>query len=119
MLDGELFGSELPAHQIAFVDDDRITSSSFIEDYSPSEARMSGDGWCAESVCEVESDYQYIQVDFGAEIVVEAIAIDSTSVANVYVTEYYVEYGLDVNELYCVISEESNESVSSKQLVLH
>ena len=108
MLDGELFGSELLTHQL--VHDDRITSSSFIENYSSSEARMSRNGWCTESVCDGVEDNQYIQVDFGAEIVVEGIAIDH--VGGVYVTEYYVEYGSDVNELHCVISEESNGSVS-------
>ena len=105
LLDGELFETELQ-----LVTDNRITSSSSIGYYTPSEARMSGDGWCAESICEIGSDNHYLQIDFGAEVVVEAIAIDS--VANFYVTEYYVQYGLDVNELYCMISEESNGSVS-------
>ena len=95
------------------VPDNRITSSSFNSSHAPSEARMSRDGWCAdhESICEVESDDHYIQIDFGAEVVVEAIAIDGVE-DNGYVTEYYVEYGLDEEELYCVISEESNETVS-------
>ena len=100
LLDGELFDSELQLGQ--------ITSSSFFGNYTPSEVRMSGEGWCAgTSICEIESDNHYLQIDFGAEIVVEAIAIDSA-----FVTEYYVQYGLDVNELYCVISEEFNGSVS-------
>ena len=55
---------------------------------------------------------QYLQVDFGTEVVVEAIAIASVNNDSRYVTKYYVEYGLDVNQLYCVISEESNGSVS-------
>ena len=102
-LDSELF---------VFVPDDQITSSSYMEDHTPSDARMSGDGWCAESICKVESDDHYIQVDFGAELVIEAIAIVGVE-GNGYVTEYYVEYGLDVEELYCVISQESNETVST------
>jgi len=102
LLDGELFDSELQ-----LVNDGQITSSFYGYYNSPSEVRMSGNGWCTESICEIESDNHYVQIDFGAEIVVEAIAIDSA-----YVTEYYVQYGLDVNELYCVISEESNGTVS-------
>ena len=104
-LDSELF---------VFVPDGQITSSSYMEDHTPSDARMSRGGWCAsrESICEVESDDHYIQIDFGAELVVEAIAIDGVE-GNGYVTEYYVEYGLDVEELYCVISQESNEAVST------
>ena len=111
LLDGELFGSEVLVDQL--VRDARIMSSSYMEHHTPSDARMSGNGWCAESICEVESDDHdhYIQVDFGAELVVEAIAIDDVE-DNSYVTEYYVEYGIDANELYCVISEESNGSVS-------
>ena len=93
----------------ALVFDHQITSSSFTPNHMPSEARMSGNGWCAESMCTVGSDSQYLQVDFGAEVVVEAIAINS--VDNSYVTKYYVEYGSDVNQLYCVISE-FNETVS-------
>ena len=99
------------------VSDDRITSPSYMEDYTPSDARMSGDGWCAESICEVESDDHYLQIDFGDEVVVEAIAIDGVE-DFVYVTKYYIEYGLNVDELYCVISEESNETVSTLDIKL-
>ena len=90
----------------------RITSSSSIPNHSPLEARMSGNGWCAHSICTVGSDEHFLQVDFGAEVVVEAISIDSVD-ESFYVTEYYVEYGLDVHQLHCVISEESSGTVSS------
>ena len=63
-------------------------------------------------MCTVGSDEHFLQVDFGAEVVVEAISIDSVD-ESFYVTEYYVEYGLDVHQLHCVISEESNGTVSS------
>ena len=69
---------------------------------------MSGDGWCAESMCAVGSERQYLQVDFGAEVVVEAISIGSVNNDSSHVTEYYVEYGSDVHQLHCVTSEESN-----------
>ena len=42
----------------------------------------------------------------------EAISIGSVNNDSVRVTEYYVEYGSDVNQLYCVISEDSNGIVS-------
>ena len=58
---------------------------------------------------------EYLQVDFGAEVVVEAIAIASVD-ESFYVTKYYVEYGLGVDHLYCAISEESNETVSTLAL---
>ena len=79
---------------------------------------MSGNGWCAQpqSTCTVgnESESHYLQVDFGAEIVLEAISIGSVNNGSLRVTEYYVEYGSDMNQLHCVISEESNETVSIK-----
>ena len=82
--------------------------------YPPSEARMSGDGWCAQSMCTVGSESQYLQVDFGAEVVVEAIAIGH--VDTFYVTKYYVEYGSDLSLLQCVapaeVSEDSRGNVS-------
>ena len=82
--------------------------------YPPSEARMSGDGWCAQSMCTVESESQYLQVDFGAEVIVEAIAIGHVN--KHYVTKYYVEYGSDLSQLQCVapaeVSENSRENVS-------
>lgn len=113
----ELFGSGLFANQL--VRDARIMSSSYMVGHAPSDARMSRVGWCAENICEAESDdhNHYIQVDFGAELVVEAIAIDGVE-DNGYVTEYYVEYGIDPNELYCVISEEFNGSVSIVSLII-
>ena len=72
---------------------------------------MSGNGWCAHSTCTVGSQSHYLQVDFGAEVVVEAISIDSVD-ESFYVTKYYVEYGLDESQLHCVTSKESNETVS-------
>ena len=83
--------------------------------HPPSEARMSGDGWCAQSMCTVGSESQYLQVDFGAEVVVEAIAIGRVD-NTLYVTKYYVEYGSDLSQLQCVataeVSEDSRENVS-------
>ena len=105
LLDGEAVDLGVPFYVL----DNRITSSSSIPNHSPSEARMSGNGWCAQSMCTVGSESQYLQVDFGAEVLVEAIGIDSVD-GNLNVTKYYVEYGLNVNQLYYVISEEFNET---------
>ena len=104
LLNGEIVDLKVPFH----LRDNRITSSPSI--YSGSE----GDGWCAQSMCTVESENYYLQVDFGAEVVVEAISITRSISNNHYqVTEYQVEYGSDLNYLYCVTSEESNDNVSS------
>ena len=95
------------------VSDERISATSYLPHHPPSEARMSGDGWCAESICTVGSERQYVQVDFGAEVVVEAIAIDSVD-ENFYVTEYYVEYASNVSHFHCIptYSGDSRENVS-------
>ena len=79
----------------------------------PSDARMSGNGWCADSTCPVGSESHYLQVDFGTEVVVEAIAIGSDhTVYQNYVTRYYVEYGSDENQGQYAIPEDSNGIVS-------
>jgi len=109
LLDGEVVDLEVPFHLL--FGNDRITSSSHTQGHSPSEARMSRNGWCAEMVCPMETQDHYLQVDFGAEVVVGAIAIGSVD-NNLYVTRFYVEYGLDENQLYCVTSEAFNETVS-------
>ena len=64
-------------------------------------------------MCTGGSDNQYLQVDFGAEVVVEAIEIASLYDGIAHVTKYQVEYGSNSNQLYCVNSKESNEAVSS------
>ena len=110
LLESESGDSEEPL-QLLF-NSDQVAASSYMPFHPPSEARMSGDGWCAQSMCTVGSESHYLQVDFGAEVVVEAIAIASVR-ENFYVTKYYVEYGLDIDHLYCAISEESNETVST------
>ena len=103
--------------------DTKIFATSFLEyydddddyyNYGPSQARMSGDGWCAESMCTVGSQRQYLQVDFGIEVVVEAISIERPNYPNHfhYVTEYYVEYGSNESQLHRVISKDSNTTVS-------
>ena len=90
-----------------------INATSSMDYYTPSEARITDNGWCAESMCRVKSERQYLQVDFGAEVVVEAIAIGIVdSRRHHYVREYHVEYGSNESQSYHVISEDSNTTVS-------
>ena len=95
------------------VSDERISATSHLLHHPPSEARMSGDGWCAESMCTIGSERQYLQVDFGAEVVIEAIALDSVD-ESFHVTEYYVEYASNVSHFRCVLTDsgDSRENVS-------
>ena len=44
------------------VSDERISASSHLPHHPPSEARMSGDRWCAESMCTVGSERQYLAI---------------------------------------------------------
>ena len=99
---------------LEFITDANISATSFMQYYGPSEARMSGDGWCADgnSTCTVGSGRQYLQVDFGVEVVVEAISIRHANYYYNYVKEYYVEYGSNASQLHCVISKDSNTVVS-------
>ena len=109
LLDRDSIDLEVPF----YLHDDQITSSSSLPNYIPSEARMSGDGWCAESMCTIGSERQYLQVDFGAEVVIEAIALDSVD-ESFHVTEYYVEYASNVSHFRCVLTDsgDSRENVS-------
>ena len=83
-------------------------------DYTPSKARMSGDGWCAENMCTVGSERQYLQINFDVEVVVEAISIERVDSRRYnYVKEYYVEYGSNESQVHRAISKDSNTRVSS------
>ena len=103
-------------HYYDIFSDERISATSHSPYHPPSEARMSGDGWCAESMCTVGSEKQYLQVDFGAEVVVEAISIDSVN-ESFYVTEYYVEYASDESQFHCVATV-SGENVSFNSTII-
>ena len=89
------------------------------DNYSPSHATMSGDGWCGDNqdVCTVmDSPSQYLQVNFGAEMVVEAVAIAKRYYH--YVTKYYVKYGSNTSHFYYAISDDSSKNVSYKLVIL-
>ena len=55
-----------------------------------------------------QRDNIQLQVYFGAEVIVEAIATDSVD-ESFYVTEYYVEYASNVSH-YCCIPTDSGDS---------
>ena len=85
------------------VSDKRISANSHLPPHLPREVRMSGDGWCANrtriDMGRVESANQYLTVDFGAEVIVEAISIGIVNDSS-YVTRYFVEYGSNTNDLH-------------------
>ena len=96
---------------LKYITDANISATSHIYDYTPSEARMSGNGWCAESMCTVGSERQYLQVDFGVEVVVEAISIERARYYQ-YIKKYCVEYGSNESQVHRAISKDSNTTVS-------
>ena len=86
-----------------------ITATSFNPPYSPSEARTSGIGWCSDDLTCNSAERQFIEVDFGAEVIIEAVAI--LRAGGGYVTHYSVEYARSDREYHCVSNGISNEFV--------
>ena len=99
--------------RIPLLNDANISATSFLQPYNaPPQATMSGNGWCAQNMCTVGSERQYLQVDFDAEVVVEAISMERGYYYSNYVTEYYVEYGSNDSQVDRAISKDSNTNVS-------
>ena len=86
-----------------------ITSSSYIPPYLPNETRISGIGWCSADLTCNNAKRQFIEVDFGAEVIVEAVAI--LRVGGSYITHYSVEYAGSDRIYHCIRERISNESV--------
>ena len=82
-----------PYHDL--VSDGRISATSHLPPHPPNEARIRGKGWCA---VESANHDQYLQVDFGAELIVEAISMGIVN-GSFYVTRYLVEYGSNTQQL--------------------
>ena len=101
--------SQIPL--LKYITDASISASSSMEGYTPTEARMSGYGWCADSICSVGSKRQSLQINFDAEVVVEAISIERNKYFH-YVKKYYVEYGSNERQIHRAISKDSNTTVS-------
>ena len=111
LLDNEMFNNTL-------VTDGRISDSSSRNNNAsgnnngPSQARLSGTGWCSENRCNIPPTREYLEIDFGAELVVEAILIANDS-KGFYVTEYMLEYAGSDGMYENVISNASSSTVSS------
>jgi len=78
----------------------------------PTEVSASRIGWCSDFTTCSSTRNEYIEIDFAAEVVVEAISIFGA--AGSYVTQYNVEYARSDRKFDCVREEKSNKSVSSK-----
>ena len=94
----------------------QVSATSHLPHHLPSQARMSGDGWCANRTCTVGSQRQYLQVEFDVEVLIEAISIDSVD-ESFYVTEYYVEYASDESQFHCA-GTDSGENVSFNSTII-
>ena len=87
-----------------------ISATSFTPSYYPNKARISEIGWCSNGTAMHNSkESQFIEVDFGAEVIVEAIAI--LSVGGSCVKKYYVQYAGSDGEFYCATEKSSNNTV--------
>jgi len=86
-----------------------INATSFIQPHLPSEARVSGIGWCSDTLACGSAEHQFIKVDFGAEVVVEAVAV--LRAGGDYVTHYSVEYAGSDERYHCISERMSNETV--------
>ena len=87
-----------------------INATSFAEPYFPFEARVPRIGWCSDdfTVCN-NTERQFIEVDFGAEVIVEAVSI--LRVGGSCVKQYSVQYARSDREFHCVSEKSSNNTV--------
>ena len=67
-----------------------LHASSFDPLHPPPQAKLSGTGWCSANTCNTQQIYEYLQIYFGSEAVVEAIAVTNNS-EGFYVTQYMLE----------------------------
>ena len=80
--------------------DEYINASSFIPPHEPDEVSTSRIGWCSDDPACDNGESQFIEVDFGAEVLIEAIAI--LRAGGGYVTHYSVEYAGSDEEYHCI-----------------
>ena len=89
------------------MEDEQFTaSSSFSEHYLPHEARLGGTSWCAES-----SDTEnWIQVDFGADVIIQELLIGGNGGNTVfYVNQYILEHGPNSDQLSSILQANSTD----------
>jgi len=108
LLDNEIFDYQL-------VIDERITASSFDPLHPPSQARLSGSGWCFANACNTQPGNEYLQIDFGAELVVEAITV--ANISGGHVKQYKLEYA-EANSIYEYVNSEATNSIVSAKCPL-
>ncbi|XP_065900341.1 uncharacterized protein [Dysidea avara] len=89
----------------------RASATSSSSPHVPTEVSPSGFGWCSDFTTCASAGDEYIEIDFAAEIVVEAISIFGA--AGGYVTQYNVEYARSSGEFNCVTEQESNQTAFS------
>ena len=100
---------ELLERLISLEFDRHINATSYIPSYLPSEARTSGIGWCSDDFTCDNTERQFIEVDFGAEVILEAVAI--LRAGGRFVTHYNVEYAGSDRDYHCIGEGILNESV--------
>ena len=88
-----------------------VNATSYTSPHLPTEVSSSGSGWCSDFTTCASTRDEHIEIDFAAEVIVEAISIFGA--AGSYVTQYNVEYARSDREFDCVSEQESNQSVSS------
>ncbi len=90
------------------MEDEQFTAnSSFSEDYLPYEARLGGNSWCAEEGIDTRS---WIQVDFGADVIIQELQIEGDGGTNqFYVTQFTIEHGPNSNQLSSILQANSTD----------
>jgi len=84
----------------------RINASTSVQNYPPWNVRMTSNGWCSASTCVAATAAmeQYLLINFGAEVVVEAIGTAAASNGN-YVENYMVEYARSDGQYFAASSK--------------
>ena len=93
-----------------------INATSFIPPHLPSEATTSGIGWCSDDLACSSEERQVIEIDFGAEVTLEAVAI--LRAGGSYVTHYSVEYAKSNRDFQCISGQFTNESVRQYPFII-
>ncbi len=90
------------------MEDEQFTaSSSFSENYLPHEARLGGNSWCAEEDSDTGS---WIQVDFGADVIIQELLIGGDGGTNqFYVTQFTIEHGPNSDQLSSILQANSTD----------
>ena len=90
------------------MEDEQFTaSSSFSENYLPHEARLGGNSWCAEEDSDTRS---WIQVDFGADVIIQELLIGGDGGTNqFYINQFRIEHGPNSDQLSSILQANSTD----------